>query len=123
MTIPEMARQSPFQCSDSIPCWNYPFPSPSCSPIPSVDLGPEKLQTVNCAISPKPARTQGLKQLFTFLVKRLHKHVLDEDSQRYKRKVNEVLLLYAQCILTQCSSLIPELFSLSVYLHALYVGL
>lgn len=123
MTIPEMARQSPFPCSDGIPYWNYPFSSPSCSPIPRVDLGPEKLQTVNCAVSPKPALTQGLTRLFTFLVKQLPKCTLDEDPQRYKRKVNEILLLYAQCILTRCSSLIPELFSLSVYLHALYVGL
>lgn len=58
--------------------------------------------------------TQGMKVFLTFLVKQLPRPVLDQDSQRYRKKFS---VAFANFILTQPINFIPDSFSLSVYLH------
>lgn len=57
---------------------------------------------------------QGMKAFLTFLVKQLPTPVLDQDSHRYRERFSVV---FANYILTQPISCIPDFFSLSVGLH------
>lgn len=106
ITTPEMGRNTP--------CWNYTFLHLSVLNLDVTEILIQESFRVNHAVSHNRIHIQGIKAFLTFLVKQLPTPVLDQDSQRYRKRFN---VTFANYILTQPINFIPDFFRLSVCFH------